>query len=264
MEFTLFQTAGLLSVGVFAGCVGALTGISGGLMVTPFLTLFFGVPIRYAIAASLCCGIAASCGAAARYTEQRLTDLRLGMTLELSTTVGAVSGAVVAGLVSREVLAVLFAFLLVYGGSSMLRQSCRPQTALADDPNSYQVKRMALGLLGSGGGGVVSGLLGVGGGVIKVPLMYLAMGVPFKVATATSNFMLGVTAATSAFIYYARGDVLPLIAAPTAIGVFLGASVGTHLFRRAPGRNLVVLFSLITFCFAAMMLWKALRGGYGH
>ena len=146
----------------------------------------------------------------------------------------------------------------------MLRHTLRPQIALADDPNSYQVKRMPLGLLGSGGAGVISGLLGVGGGVIKVPLMYLAMGVPFKVAAATSNFMLGVTAATSAFIYYARGDVQPSIAAPTAVGVFMGASVGTHLFRGAPSRRLAALFSIVTFCFAAMMLWKALHGGYGH
>jgi hypothetical protein len=119
-------------------------------------------------------------------------------------------------------------------------------------------------LLGSGGAGVISGLLGVGGGIIKVPLMYLVMGVPFKIATATSNFMLGITAVASAFIYYARGDVLPLIATPTAIGVFLGASVGTHLFRGAPSRKLVILFTLITFCLAAMMLWKVLHGGYGH
>jgi hypothetical protein len=264
MDLTWLQIAGLLSVGVFAGCVGALTGIGAGLMVTPVLTLFFGVPIRYAIATSLCCVIATSSGAAARYVEQRLTDVRLGMTLELSTTVGAVSGAVIAGLISREVLAILFVFILIYGGASTLRESFKPQKAEPDDPNSYQVKHLPLGLAGSGGAGVISGLLGVGGGIIKVPLMYLAMGVPFKIATATSNFMNGITAAASAFIFYARGDMLPLIAAPTAIGVFLGASVGTHLFRRAPSRRLVILFSLITFCFAAMMLWKALHGGYGH
>ena len=264
MDPTWLQTAGLLLLGIFAGGVGALTGIGGGLVVTPVLTLFLGVPIRYAIATSLCCVIATSSGAAARYVEQRLTDVRLGMTLELATTVGAVCGAILAGVVSREVLAALFAFLLIYGGSSMLRQTLKPRVAMPSDPDSYRVTHLPLGLVGAGGAGIISGLLGVGGGIIKVPLMYLVMGVPFKVATATSNFMVGVTAAASAFIYYSRGDMLPLIVAPTAIGVFVGASVGTHIFRRAKSRGLEILFSGITFYFAAMMLWKVLHGGLGR
>ena len=264
MDPTWLQTAGLLLLGVVAGGVGALLGIGGGVIVIPVMTLFLGVPIRYAIATSLCCVIATSSGAAAAYVEQHLTDVRLGMTLELTTTLGAVSGALVAGLMSREVLAVLFAFFLLYGGSSMLRQSFKPQSAPPEDPNSYRLEHLPLGLLGGGLAGTVSGLLGVGGGIIQVPLMYLVMGVPFKVATATSNFMMGVTAAASAFIYYSRGDVLPLIAAPTAMGVFLGANVGTHVFRRAKSRWLEILFSVITFYFAAMMLWKALHGGFEH
>jgi len=264
MDPSWLQTTGFLVLGFFAGGVGALTGIGGGMIVTPVLTLFFGVPIRHAIATSLCCVIATSSGAAARYVEQQMTDVRLGMTLELATTTGAVCGAVLAGIVSREVLAGLFAFLLIYGGSSMLRQVVRPSAAAASDPNSYCIRHLPLGLLGSGGAGIVSGLLGVGGGIIKVPIMYLVMGVPFKIATATSNFMIGVTAAASAFIYYARGDMLPLIAAPTAIGVFLGANVGTHVFRRAKSRWLEILFSVLTFYFAAMMLWKALHGGFAQ
>jgi hypothetical protein len=123
---------------------------------------------------------------------------------------------------------------------------------------------LPLGLVGSGGAGIVSGLLGIGGGIIKVPLMYLVMGVPFKVATATSNFMIGVTAAASAFIYHARGEMLPLIAVPAAVGVFLGANVGSHVFRHIKSRWLEILFSVITFYFASMMLWKALHGGFGH
>jgi uncharacterized membrane protein YfcA len=107
-------------------------------------------------------------------------------------------------------------------------------------------------------------MLGVGGGVIKVPLMYLVMGIPFKVATATSNFMIGVTAAASAFIYYSRGDVRPLITAPTAVGVFLGAWLGSHVMRRTPSRWLVILFSTIAFYFAVLMVWKALHGGFAH
>ena len=261
---TWLQIAGFLVLGVFAGGVGALTGIGGGLIMTPVLTLFFGVPIRYAIAASLCCVIATSSGAAARYVEQHLTDVRLGMTLELATTVGAVGGAIVAGVVRREVLAVLFALLLIYAGSSMLRQVFSPGAAVPVDPNAYRVQHLPLGLVGSGGAGIVSGMLGIGGGIIKVPLMYLVMGVPFKVATATSNFMIGVTAAASAFIYLSRGDILPLIAAPAAVGVFLGANVGAHVFRRAKSQWLEILFSIIALYFAAMMLWKALHGGFAH
>jgi hypothetical protein len=117
-------------------------------------------------------------------------------------------------------------------------------------------------MVGSGGAGVVSGLLGVGGGIVMVPLMYLTMGIPFKVATATSNFMIGVTAAAGAFVYYARGDVVPLIAAPTAVGVLAGAWLGSHLMRRTPGRRLMILFSVLVFYFAAMMVWRALFGSY--
>jgi hypothetical protein len=264
MDPSWLEIAGFLVLGFFAGGVGALTGIGGGLIVTPVLTLFFGVPIRYAIATSLCCVIATSSGAAARYVEQQMTDIRLGMTLELGTTLGAVGGAVVAGMVSRGLLAGLFSLMLIYGGVSMLRQAWVPGGAAPTDPTSYCVKRLPLGLVGSGGAGMVSGLLGVGGGIVKVPLMYLVMGVPFKVATATSNFMLGVTAAASAFIYYSRGDMLPLIAVPTAIGVFFGANLGTHVFRRAKSRWLEILFAAITFYFAAMMLWKVFHGGFGH
>jgi uncharacterized membrane protein YfcA len=236
--------------------------VGGGLIITPVLTLLFGVPIHQAIATSLCCVIATSSGAAASYVEQRLTDIRLGMTLELATTLGAVSGSLVAALLSREALAVLFAFLLTYAGGAMVRRSRTPEAAKSGSVEPYQVKRLPLGLCGSGAAGVISGMLGVGGGVIKVPLMYLVMGVPFKVATATSNFMIGVTAAASAFIYYARGDVRPLITAPTAVGVFLGAGLGARLMRRTPSRWLILLFSLIAFYFAAIMIWKSLHGGF--
>ena len=262
MDLTWLGFVELLCIGMIAGAVGSLTGIGGGLIITPVLTLGFGVPIHQAIATSLCCVIATSSGAAASYIEQRLTDIRLGMTLELATTVGAISGSLVAGLLSREALAVLFALLLTYAGATMVRRSLAAEGAPSGPAEHYQVKRLPLGLCGSGAAGVISGMLGVGGGVIKVPLMYLVMGVPFKVATATSNFMIGVTAAASAFIYYARGDVRPLITAPTAVGVFLGAGLGARLMRRAPTRWLILLFSFIAFYFAAIMVWKSLQGGF--
>ena len=264
MDLTWLGLAELICLGMIAGAAGSLTGVGGGLIITPVLTLGFGVPIHQAIATSLCCVIATSSGAAASYIEQHLSDIRLGMTLELATTVGAISGSLVAAILSRDALAILFALLLTYAGATMVRRSLVAETVKSGSAEPYQVKRLPLGLCCSGAAGVISGMLGVGGGVIKVPIMYLVMGVPFKVATATSNFMIGVTAAASAFIYYARGDVRPLVTAPTAVGVFLGAALGARLLRRTPSRWLILLFSFIAFYFAAIMIWKSLHGGFAH
>lgn len=251
-------------MGVLAGGVGALTGIGGGLIIVPVLTLLFRVPIHQAIGTSLCCVIATSSGAAASYVEHHLSDIRLGMTLELATTVGAVSGSLVAGVMSRESLAIFFALLLTYAGATMIRRSLKAEAREPEGIEPYRIKRWPLGLFASSLAGMVSGLLGVGGGPIKVPLMCLVMGVPFKVATATSNFMIGVTAAASAFIYYSRGDVRLLLTAPTAIGVFVGAGLGTSLMRRARSRWLMLLFSAIMFYFAMLMVWKSLHGGFAR
>ncbi len=252
----------LIALGMFAGAVGALTGVGGGIIITPILTLFYGVPIHQAIGTSLCCVIATSSGAAASYVEHRLSDIRLGMTLELATTTGAVTGAFAAALLSREALSILFACLLTYAAAMMIRRALATGKEASEDMESYQVKRLPLGLVVSGGAGVVSGLLGIGGGPVKVPLMYLVMGIPFKVASATSNFMIGVTAAASAFIYYARGDVRLLYTAPTAVGVFVGASLGTVVMRRTPSRHLVFLFSSLLFVFATMLVWRVVHGGF--
>lgn len=264
MHPVTLQSAELGMLGLLAGAVGALTGIGGGLIIIPVFTLVFGVPIHQAIGTSLCCVIATSSGAAASYIEHHLSNIRLGMTLELATTLGAVGGALGAARLPREALGVLFAALLIYAGGAMVRRSLKAERAEPDVVAPYTIKHLPIGLLGSGAAGIVSGLLGVGGGPIKVPIMYLVMGVPFKVATATSNFMIGVTAAASAFIYYARGDVRLLITAPTAIGVFVGASLATHLMRRTPSRWLMLLFSFIMFYFAGMMIGKALHGGFAR
>jgi uncharacterized membrane protein YfcA len=262
MELTWVHLCELVVLGAVAGGLGSLTGIGGGLIITPVLTLAFGVPIRQAIGTSLCCVIATSSGAAASYVEHRLSDIRLGMTLELTTTLGAVTGSLVAAMLSREALAVLLAVFLSYAGSTMARRGFRAEGVNPGEVAPYEVKRLPLGLFGSGAAGIISGMLGVGGGVIKVPLMYLAMGVPFKVATATSNFMIGVTAAAGAFIYYARGDVWPLITAPTAVGVYFGAALGSRLMRWTPSRWLIVLFSFVMFYFAVTMIWKSFHGGF--
>jgi hypothetical protein len=262
MDLTWLINLELVLVGLAAGAVGAMTGLGGGLIITPLLTLFFHVPIHQAIGTSLCCVIATSAGAAASYVEERLCDVRLGITLELATTLGALGGSLLAGLLSRQALAVIFAAFLAAAGISLLRRRRTPGPSVEEDLEDYRIARLPLGLAGSGGAGIVSGLLGVGGGIVKVPLMYLVMGIPFKVATATSNFMIGVTAAAGAFVYYARGEVVPLVAAPTAVGVFAGAWLGSHLMRRTPGRRLVVLFSVLVFYFAVMMIWRALFGSY--
>lgn len=264
MDLIGLQVMELLVLGVLAGGIGSMLGIGGGLVITPVLTLGLGVPIHQAIATSLCGVIATSTGAAARYVDQRLANIRLGMTLELATTLGAVGGSIVAGLLSRGALSILFACLLTYAGSMMVRRAFRSGNADDCGSQSYTVTRLPLGLAGSAGAGMISGMLGVGGGVVKVPLMYLAMGVPFKIATATSNFTIGVTAAASAFIYYSRGDMLPAITAPTAVGIFVGSSLGAHMMRRTPSRWLIIAFSVIVFYFAAVMIWKAAHGGFAQ
>ncbi len=262
MDFTWTKVLELVLLGVVAGGVGSMTGIGGGLIVTPVLTLVFGVPIHHAIGASLCCVIATSTGAAASYVEHHLSDIRLGMTLELATTAGAVTGSLVAGMLSRGMLSMAFALFLIAAASVMLRRRSGGNPLDSEEVGTYRIRRLPLGMMGSGGAGVISGLLGVGGGIIKVPIMYLVMGVPFKVATATSNFMIGVTAAASAFIYYSRGDVRPLIAAPAAVGVFFGAALGSRLMRRTRSARLVLLLAGIMFYFAAMMIWKAFQQGF--
>jgi len=264
MNLSALHLFELAFLGLCAGGLGALLGIGGGMIIIPILTLFLGVPIHQAIGASLCCIIATSSGAAASYLEHHLTDVRLGMTLELATTIGAVTGSWVAAVMSREALAILFGTVLTYAAVAMLRNSRGTDPVASDEIGPYQVRHLPFGLLASGGAGIISGLLGVGGGPIKVPVMYLMLGVPFKVATATSNFMIGVTAAASAFIYYSRGDVPWAITAPLAIGVFIGAFLGTYAMRRTPSRWLVFLFSFIMFYLAGMMVWQSLHGGFAR
>ncbi len=248
-----FYLLGLVGLGAGAGLLGALLGIGGGLLITPLLTLLFGIPIEQAIAASLVAIIASSSVAASYYVQERLSDIRLGMVLELATTLGAISGAFAAGLLSRRWLTLIFSLFLLYAGSTLLRRALKP-TPREEDLTDYQVRRLPLGMGISYLAGNISGLLGVGGGPVKVPMMYLLMGVPLKVATATSNFMIGVTAAASAFIYYLRGDVLVHITAPVVVGVFLGSLAGSRIFPRVPTRWILWLF-------VGLMLYLAVSMG---
>lgn len=246
----------MLLLGLFAGTFGAVLGLGGGVIIVPVLTLLFGLPIEKAVGTSLVSVIATSSGAAAVFVQQKLADIRLGMSLELGTTLGAVTGAFAVAWMGRDALALLFGLFLIYGGVSMLRKP-EQTTEVSPTVGSYEVRRMPLGMAVSYLAGGVSGMLGIGGGPIKVPLMYLAMGVPLRVATATSNFMIGVTAAASAFIYYSRGHIQMLTTAPIVVGVFFGSLLGSHLAPSIRSRYVRAIFVLVMIYLAVEMLLSA-------
>ena len=268
-----------LGASIGAGLLGSLLGLGGGIIVVPALSLLLGVDIRYAIGASLISVVATSCAASAAYVRDRLANIRLGMFLELGTVVGAMVGAFVAGVIDPQWLHVIFAGLLLLVAAAMFRgddqRSADPRTPdrLADrlglhgtlppskagaGGGAYRVQRSRLGLGAGAFAGCVSGLLGVGGGLIKVPVMTLGMGVPLKAATATSNFMIGVTGAASAGVYFSRGDIDPVIAGPVAIGVLVGATVGARLLAHVPRRALRMGFSVVMVITAIQMIRKGM------
>ena len=274
LEFVLTLFAICLAAGFF----GSLVGLGGGIIVVPALTLIYGIDIRYAIGASIVSVIATSSGAAAAYVREGMTNLRTAMLLEIGTTTGAVSGAFLAGVLQGPWLCVTFGGMLAASAVAMLlrlRDSARPvpPDALADrfqlhgsyfDESQhrkveYRVAHTRFGFCLMYLAGAVSGLLGIGSGVLKVPAMDLAMRIPIKVSTATSNFMIGVTAAASAGVYFARGDVDPFIAAPVALGVVLGAVAGSRLLARIDSRLLRVVFVAILLFVSAQMIWKGFR-----
>ena len=264
----------MLAGGVAAGLFGSLLGLGGGILIVPLLTIAFGLPLREAVGVSLICVIVTSGASAGVYLERHVANLRLGMTLELFTAIGALVGGLVAFLLSDRVLAGLFAVLLVYVAVTMLRrrdpagaaeapadapaEPVRHPFGLPLDGPGYTVRNLGRGVAGRLGAGVVSALLGIGGGLVKVPVMHLVMGVPLRVATATSNLMIGVTASASAIIYLLRGGIDPFVAGPTAIGVFLGATVGSRTAHRIDLRILRVLFVVVLAWTAFEMARRAL------
>jgi len=267
----------VLAISYFAGLLGSLVGVGGGIVVVPALTLLMGVSIQKAIAASIISVIATSSGAAASYVTERIANMRLGMVLEIATVIGALTGAYLADWVSGKALFLIFAVVLSYTCWSMLKpkgHAVEPapdpladrldlhgsyyDRALGRDV-TYRLSRTKLGLAVSYLAGVASGLLGIGGGVLKVPVMNLAMGMPIKACTATSNFMIGVTAATSAAVYLMRGEVLPFVAAPVAIGVLLGAKTGATLLGGMKSSLIRYVFIAVLAVSAAQMLMKGLR-----
>lgn len=251
-------SAYLVAFGFCAGLLGALTGIGGGVLLTPILALHFGIPIRQAIGTSLVAVVTTSAASSSVHLQRHTTDIRLGMTLELATALGAAVMAYLVGYFNRSVLEGLFAAFLLYSSITILRsggklKSDEHAVALKNGNGEippYEPKRYPLGMGASLVAGGLSGLLGIGGGPIKVPVMFLFMDVPLMVATATSNFMIGVTAGASAIVYYRRGDIQPDIAAPLAVGVFLGSLLGARLAPRVHTK--VVIYLLV-----AVMLYLA-------
>lgn len=272
-------TASAFGIAILAGLLGSLVGIGGGIIVVPALTLLFGIDIHYAIGASIVSVIATSSGAAAAYVRERMTNLRVAMALEVATTTGALVGAFIAGMVGGRWLFLIFGAMLGYSAIMMIRKRHEvdhtrvPRDRLADrlrlhdsyydeavgQQIHYRVARTPIGFGLMWIAGVSSGLLGIGSGALKVPAMDLAMGLPIKVSTATSNFMIGVTAAASAGVYFSRGDVNPFVAAPVAVGVLIGATAGSRLLGKLKSRSIRLLFVAILLWISIQMLWKGLR-----
>lgn len=243
--------------GLVAGAFGAMLGLGGGILIVPLLTLGFDVPLSAAVGTSLICVIATSTGAAAINVRAGRADVRLGITLGAGTVVGALTGGVAAGFLPERVVAGLFAALLAYTALTMLQRlrdgaSEAPDAPAVDpaapdgpDAPAYRSHRLPPALGGSFLAGNVSGLLGVGGGIVTVPLVHLVMGAPMKVAVATSNFMLGMTAAAGAYTYLFRGNVDPRVAAPMVVGVALGAALGASLGSRIRTAWLMATFVVV-------------------
>lgn len=287
----------MLAGGIAAGAFGSILGLGGGLLIVPLLTLGFGLPLREAVGISLVCVIVTSSASAGVYLQRRQANLRLGMVLELFTAAGAVVGGAIAFLIDERLLAGLFTLLLVYVAATMLQglrqpadepatdDETPPHAHLAAEPEAdaashaggyneppgsfladlsgpgYEVRRLPAAALGSVGAGITSALLGIGGGLIKVPLMHLVLGVPLRIATATSNLMIGITASASAIVYLARGGIDAYVAGPTAIGVFVGASLGSRLGHRVGQRALRVLFVVVLVYTAFEMVRRAMGLG---
>jgi uncharacterized membrane protein YfcA len=267
-------------ISLIAGLAGSLLGLGGGIIVVPALTLLLGIDIKLAVGASIVSVIATSSGAAAGYVREHMTNLRVAMFLEIGTTTGAITGAFLAGHIAVRWLFIIFGIMMGYSAIEMFRKRHHEEAGpVPPDPDAdrlalhgsyydqvlhkqidYRVTHTWLGLALMYIAGCVSGLLGIGSGALKVPSMDLAMRLPIKVSTATSNFMIGVTAAASAGVYFARGDIDPLIAAPVAAGVLIGATGGSLLLPRLQNQSIRVAFVVVLLWISAEMLWKGAHG----
>jgi hypothetical protein len=273
LEFSAVVFAGSIA----AGLLGALTGLGGGIVVIPMLTLLLGVDIRYAAGAALISVIATSSGAASSYVKEGFSNLRVGMFLEVATTCGAVIGALLTGVISGSTIAVIFGVVLLFSAALSFRRHAEPDPNEPSDPLAVRMRLdsdyptphgrvpyhvhgvpPAFGMMFVAG--TLSGLLGIGSGAVKVLALDWAMRLPFKVSTTTSNFMIGVTAAASAGVYLNRGYIDPGLAMPVMLGVLIGALLGAQLLVRAQSRVLRIVFAIAIAALGAQMIYGGLRG----
>lgn len=276
----LISQIGLLLVtGGFAGILGSILGIGGGIILTPFLTLVMGLEIKYAIAASIVCVIATSSGATIAYLKDDMLNLRVAMFLEIATTIGAIVGAILSGIVPTGFLFLLFGGFLLFSVINMIQKLRGKSEALSNevigDPLAkklklngsyydkvlekqidYQVEKVPGGFAMMFGAGIASGLLGIGSGVFKVTAMDTIMKMPLKPSSATSNLMMGVTAAASAMVYFFNGTILPEIAAPLALGVLIGATIGSRIMQRLSSFVIRLIFIPILLFMGIQMIFR--------
>ena len=274
----LVFVAALFATSVAAGAVGAILGLGGGILLIPILTLFYGVDLHYAMGASIVSVIATSSGAAAAYLRTRLSNVRVGLFLALATVSGALVGAGLAGVVPVRALQLLLGLALGYSAFATMRQ-LRVELPESPEPDrlalrfglegtyydapldrevKYRATRVRQGFAAMFGAGLLSGLLGIGSGAFKVLAMDYFMRLPMKVSTATSNFMIGVTSAATAGVYFARGDIHPLLATPVAVGVLAGAVLGTRLMARMRNTTVRKAFLPVLAYLAASMMLRGL------
>jgi uncharacterized membrane protein YfcA len=270
-------TAALLVVAGLAGFLGSLTGLGGGVVITPALTLLFGIDLRYAIGASLVSAIATSSGAASAYVREGYSNVRIGMFLEVATVFGALSGAVLASWIPMSALGVILGLVLLQSAWLASRNHEDAVEAKTSDPlavrlrmdgeyptaqgwHSYHVQHVKTGFALMFGAGAISGLLGIGSGSLKVIAMDRAMRIPFKVSTTTSNFMIGVTAAASAGVYLNRGYIDPVLVMPVMLGVLAGSLCGARVLSGANPKVLRWVFAVVVGVMAVEMIANGLRG----
>ena len=273
----LVFTALLFAGAAAAGLVGALTGLGGGVVLVPLLTLALGVDLRYAIGTALVAVIATSSGAAAAYVREGFSNVRIGLFFEIATTLGALLGAFLAPRVPVAAIAVIFGTVLLASAAFSWKPRPPDATGRAPDPlatrlrlngsfpslsgeRAYFPRRVPLAWLLMVVAGAVSGLLGIGSGALKVLSMDGVLGLPYKVSTTTSNFMIGVTAAASAGVYLSRGYIDPGLAAPVVLGVLAGSALGAHILTRARTNVLRLVFTAVILVMAVQMIVHGLRG----
>ena len=263
----------LFGVALGASALGGMLGMAGGIFVVPILTMFGHIDIRTAIGASIVSVIACSCGSASPFLKGGLVNIRLAVVLETATTLGALTGVLLVGIIPTAYLFILFALILALSARQMLaRRGERAAAATTPDtwgwagalrldasyPDrgqrvEYRVQRLPLGMLLMYGAGLISALLGIGSGVLKIPAMDTALRLPIKVSSATSNFMIGVTAAASAGAYFMRGDIVPAVAGPVALGSVVGSLIGARILMAVSNERIRLLFVVVLVLLALQM-----------